>query len=212
MLGRLYPKCPTDRVRAGLQRIARGPAESKGQRALRWKGIRRIAEKLAFSLSIFRVPRMGESMSRTRAARIWAMARGVTSPSKTPKATTAAETRTTFFNLFISRQFIHLPFIRRLSGQTVANTGSTCVFYDGDPRASYLLIDDSEPSIRRVAYDIETEFATRPAPVPPGPPPCSEPPLSCRLSPTKVAERKQTPQRQSWRPGAPWRGSDENEQ
>ena len=30
--------------------------------------------------------------------------------------------------------------------------------YDGDPRAGYLLLDDGEPSIRRVAYDVEREL------------------------------------------------------
>jgi hypothetical protein len=30
--------------------------------------------------------------------------------------------------------------------------------YDGDRRASYLLLDDSEPAIRRVAYDLEKEI------------------------------------------------------
>jgi hypothetical protein len=29
--------------------------------------------------------------------------------------------------------------------------------YDGDPRASYLLLDDSSPTIRRVKYDVEKE-------------------------------------------------------
>ena len=30
--------------------------------------------------------------------------------------------------------------------------------YDGDPRASYLLLDEGIPSIRRVDYDMETEL------------------------------------------------------
>src|SRR5437016_7435010 len=29
--------------------------------------------------------------------------------------------------------------------------------YDGDPRASYVVIADGQPTIRRVAYDIERE-------------------------------------------------------
>jgi len=29
--------------------------------------------------------------------------------------------------------------------------------YDGDPRASYLLIDDGTPAIRRVEYDVAKE-------------------------------------------------------
>ena len=52
---------------------------------------------------------------------------------------------------------IHQPFIRRLTGLVVANSGSVSLSYDGDPRASYLVIDRGRPAIRRVEYDIETE-------------------------------------------------------
>ncbi len=54
---------------------------------------------------------------------------------------------------------IHKPYIRRLSGLTVANTGSVGLPFDGDPRASYLMVEDGEPAIRRVAYDIERHLA-----------------------------------------------------
>jgi hypothetical protein len=54
---------------------------------------------------------------------------------------------------------IHRPYVRRLAGMTVVNTGSVSLSYDGDPRASYLLLDDFEPTIRRVAYDLEKETA-----------------------------------------------------
>ncbi len=40
---------------------------------------------------------------------------------------------------------------------TVCNCGSVGSPYDGDPRASYLVIDDEQPSIRRVEYDMEKE-------------------------------------------------------
>jgi predicted phosphodiesterase len=53
---------------------------------------------------------------------------------------------------------VHHPYIRRLEGLTVANSGSVSLPYDGDRRASYLLIDDSVPAIRRVEYDIEREL------------------------------------------------------
>jgi predicted phosphodiesterase len=52
---------------------------------------------------------------------------------------------------------IHRPFIRNVSGMIVANTGSVSLSYDGDRRASYLLLDSSKPSIRRVEYDVEAE-------------------------------------------------------
>jgi predicted phosphodiesterase len=53
---------------------------------------------------------------------------------------------------------IHRPFVRRLPGMTVVNTGSVSLSYDGDRRAAYLLMDESEPSIRRVEYNLDTEL------------------------------------------------------
>jgi putative phosphoesterase len=52
---------------------------------------------------------------------------------------------------------IHRPFIRRVGEMTVCNCGSVGSPYDGDPRASYLMIDDGQPAIRRVEYDMEKE-------------------------------------------------------
>jgi diadenosine tetraphosphatase ApaH/serine/threonine PP2A family protein phosphatase len=40
----------------------------------------------------------------------------------------------------------------------VANSGSVSLSYDGDRRAAYLLLDDGQPSIRRVDYDIDEEI------------------------------------------------------
>lgn len=52
---------------------------------------------------------------------------------------------------------IHRPFIRKVGGMTVCNTGSVGSPYDGDPRSSYLMIDNGQPATRRVAYDVEKE-------------------------------------------------------
>jgi hypothetical protein len=52
---------------------------------------------------------------------------------------------------------IHRSYIRSVAGMTVANTGSVSLSYDGDRRAAYLLVDDSQPSIRRVEYDLDKE-------------------------------------------------------
>ena len=52
---------------------------------------------------------------------------------------------------------IHRPFIRSVSGTIVANTGSVSLPHDGDPRASYLLLEERTPQIRRIAYDIAKE-------------------------------------------------------
>jgi putative phosphoesterase len=53
---------------------------------------------------------------------------------------------------------IHRSYIRSVSGMMVVNTGSVSLSYDGDRRSAYLLLDDSEPVIRRVEYDVEREL------------------------------------------------------
>jgi putative phosphoesterase len=53
---------------------------------------------------------------------------------------------------------IHIPFVRRLSGRIVVNSGSAGLPHDGDRRAAYLLLDDSTPVIRRVEYDVDREL------------------------------------------------------
>jgi hypothetical protein len=40
----------------------------------------------------------------------------------------------------------------------VANTGSVSLSYDGDRRSAYLLLDELEPVIRRVEYDVDKEL------------------------------------------------------
>jgi putative phosphoesterase len=52
---------------------------------------------------------------------------------------------------------IHVPFVRRLPGLIVANSGSVSQSYDGDTRASYLVIDGENATIRRVTYDVQAE-------------------------------------------------------
>jgi predicted phosphodiesterase len=53
---------------------------------------------------------------------------------------------------------IHRPYVRVLPGLTVANSGSVGMPFDGDPRASYLLVEDGAPRVRRVAYDLDREI------------------------------------------------------
>jgi predicted phosphodiesterase len=58
---------------------------------------------------------------------------------------------------------IHRPYIRSVRcsqgrQRLVANTGSVSLSYDGDRRASYLLLDGPSPMIRRVEYDVEKEL------------------------------------------------------
>jgi putative phosphoesterase len=53
---------------------------------------------------------------------------------------------------------IHRPYIRRVGSVVVANSGSVGLPHDGDRRASYLILDDGTPSIRRVEYDADREL------------------------------------------------------
>jgi diadenosine tetraphosphatase ApaH/serine/threonine PP2A family protein phosphatase len=52
---------------------------------------------------------------------------------------------------------IHQPFVRRLPGFVLANSGCLSLSYDGDPRAGYALVDPESIEIRRVEYDVERE-------------------------------------------------------
>jgi predicted phosphodiesterase len=65
---------------------------------------------------------------------------------------------------------VHRPFVRALDGLTVVNSGSVGLPYDGDWRPSYaLIVDGSEPIVRRVEYDRDAEErATRDAAFPLG--------------------------------------------
>ena len=52
---------------------------------------------------------------------------------------------------------IHRSYVRSaaVANMTVANTGSAfSLSYDGDRRAACLLLDDFQPTIRRVEYDV----------------------------------------------------------
>jgi diadenosine tetraphosphatase ApaH/serine/threonine PP2A family protein phosphatase len=42
--------------------------------------------------------------------------------------------------------------------KVLINTGSVGLPYDGDSRASYLMLEGSTPSIRRVEYNLEKEL------------------------------------------------------
>lgn len=53
---------------------------------------------------------------------------------------------------------IHRSFVRRTLHMTVANSGSVSLSFDGDPRAAYLVVDESGISVRRVAYDVAREL------------------------------------------------------
>jgi len=53
---------------------------------------------------------------------------------------------------------IHVPFVRRLAAFTLTNSGAVSLSFDGDPRASYAVVDGDRVEIRRVEYDVEEEI------------------------------------------------------
>jgi putative phosphoesterase len=54
---------------------------------------------------------------------------------------------------------IHRPYVRVVGDLTVANSGSVGMPFDGDPRSSYLVIEDGRVEQRRLAYDVERASA-----------------------------------------------------
>jgi len=50
---------------------------------------------------------------------------------------------------------IHHPFLRRLEGLSVVNSGSVSLSLDGDVRATYVVIDEGRIEHRRVTYDVD---------------------------------------------------------
>ena len=54
---------------------------------------------------------------------------------------------------------IHHPYVRRLDGLTVVNSGSVSLSLDGDVRATYAVVRDGRVEHRRVAYDVEAVAA-----------------------------------------------------
>ena len=57
---------------------------------------------------------------------------------------------------------IHTPYLRRIDGRTIINTGSVGNPFDSDPRASYLVLECEDEAdsgfgatIRRVPYDVD---------------------------------------------------------
>ena len=83
----------------------------------------------------------------------------------TPEATDA-ELRSVYGALgqpIVAYGHIHRPYVRSLPRSQgreiiVANSGSVGLSYDGDCRASYLLLDGGNVTVRRVEYEVEKEL------------------------------------------------------
>jgi predicted phosphodiesterase len=115
-------------------------------------GEERLAWMRGFPLEIAR-PEAGFALVHARPGDCW----------RAPAADASdAELETIYGSLaepVVAYGHTHVPSIRRLSGtpKLLINTGSAGLPYDGDARASYLLLDDGVPEIRRVEYDLEQE-------------------------------------------------------
>ncbi|HTS03369.1 MAG TPA: YfcE family phosphodiesterase [Thermoanaerobaculia bacterium] len=49
----------------------------------------------------------------------------------------------------------HLPMVMRVGKKVVVNPGSVGQPRDGDPRAAFAIVEDGEPRLERVTYDVE---------------------------------------------------------
>ncbi len=121
-------------------------------RSLGWSGVRGNTDEMLWSPE-----RLAEyAATQPKLAQILAVVQW-RAPSPTASD---AELHSTYASLraqIVVYGHIHCPYIRRLQGMTVANTGSVSQSYDGDRRASYLVIDGESIAIRRVEYDVESE-------------------------------------------------------
>lgn len=52
---------------------------------------------------------------------------------------------------------IHRPLVRALGTRVVANSGSAGMSWDGDRRASYVLVDGRDVEVRRIEFDLEAD-------------------------------------------------------
>jgi len=77
-----------------------------------------------------------------------------------PSEATAWESRLTGIKVdFVLAGHTHIPFTLQAGQTTVLNPGSVGLPRDGDPRASYAIIEDGKVEMKRVEYDIEATIA-----------------------------------------------------
>jgi diadenosine tetraphosphatase ApaH/serine/threonine PP2A family protein phosphatase len=78
-----------------------------------------------------------------------------------PGADASDEELTGVFGRLHSRRVVyghlHRSFSRRVRDVLIANAGCLSLSYDGDPRATYALVDGDSIEIRHVVYDVERE-------------------------------------------------------
>jgi putative phosphoesterase len=129
-----------------------------------WDAIRQIASATRSRLGEERLAWLSE-LPRVKTHEDFALVHATPESCwRTPPAeATDAELETLYGSLgqpIVIFGHTHRHFIRVLAGQPrlLINTGSVGLSYDGDPRASYLVLEDGVPSIRRVEYNVEKEL------------------------------------------------------
>jgi putative phosphoesterase len=129
-----------------------------------WAEVRQIASATRDTLGEERLAWLRE-LPRVKTLESFALVHA--SPESCWRAPTAEATDTELETIYGSLDqpvvifgHTHLPSIRSIAGhpRLLINTGSVGLSYDGDPRASYLVLDEGTPSIRRVEYNIEREL------------------------------------------------------
>lgn len=134
---------------------------SRAPRSL-WDAVREIADFSREALGEERIAWLGALPPVVIHPPVALVHASPTSAWRSPLAdATDAELATTYLPLeqaIAVYGHIHQSFVRDLPGLTVINTGSVGQSLDGDPRASYLLIDNGKPIVRKVDYDIEREI------------------------------------------------------
>jgi putative phosphoesterase len=129
-----------------------------------WDMIRQIASATRSSLGEERLVWLSE-LPRVKTQADFALVHATPESCWRPPPTEASDAELEKLYGSLGRPIVvfghtHRPSIRGMAGQPrlLINTGSVGLSFDGDPRASYLILDESVPSIRRVEYSLEKEL------------------------------------------------------
>jgi predicted phosphodiesterase len=129
-----------------------------------WEAIREIASATRYALGEGRLAWLGE-LPRVMVQEEFALVHAT--PESCWKAPAAGATDAELGEIYgpqgrpvVVFGHTHRASIRSMDGwvKRLINTGSVGLPYDGDPRASYLVLEDGVACIRRVEYDVEREL------------------------------------------------------
>jgi putative phosphoesterase len=154
----------TDEMLLRPESLEEFAAGSKAPQAV-WDAVREIAEVTREALG-------EEQLAWMRGLPMMTMEHGFAlvhatpaSRWKAPAADAAEDELQTVYGVLgqpvVAYGHTHVAAIRKMNGgvRILINTGSVGLPYDGDERASYLLLDGEVATIRRVGYDVEAEIA-----------------------------------------------------